>query len=178
MTASTSPKISTSTSAMRKSWMLIRNASSSPGRVSQNTWALRNEVWTSDQPGALTTIQIRPPKTTPQLAIAIRLERMARGSGPRRRAGCWTVIDQTLPGPGRCPGQPLRLDDGDGRLERQPLRDERVERAVGGHRIDRLVHAIGQLAALGEHRREVLGRAALELPDDRRVVDLDVGDVV
>ena len=58
-----------------------------PGqRLPRRSRPSRNDSWTSGQPGALTTIQASPPKTTTVLTSAMTLERTARGSG-RRAAG-------------------------------------------------------------------------------------------
>src|SRR5437764_740731 len=65
------------------------------------------------------------------------------------------------------------LEDRRVRLVRQPLRLDRLEGPVALQRRERLVHAGGQLAVLGEHQPEMLRRAdGRELADDRRGRDL------
>src|SRR6476620_4638027 len=129
MMARMSPKARTKTSAIMNSWMFTTKAFRRPGRDSQKTWALKNDAWTSGQPGAWTTTQPTSPKTATVLTIAIALERTARGSGPRRRVRTVWVIPRWSPRRGRAA---LRLDDRHRVLEREPGAGQLVERAVGG----------------------------------------------
>src|SRR5450756_2077781 len=72
---------------MAKSWMLTQKAAAMSGKAFENTVALKNDAWTSAQPGALTVIQTRIPKTTTVLTSATNVERRTVGWRPRTRGG-------------------------------------------------------------------------------------------
>src|SRR5664279_3346717 len=105
-TARTSARTRISTSAIAKSWMLSQKAATMSGKALVKTVALKNETWTSAQPGALTVIQTRIPKTTTVLTSATSVDRTAVRGRPRARSGPPGGPTASMPlvssGPPRC----------------------------------------------------------------------------
>src|SRR5664279_5727187 len=194
-TARTSARTRISTSAIAKSWMLSQNAATMSGKAFVKTVALKNETWTSAQPGAFTVIHTRIPKTTTVLTSATSVDRRAVRGRPRARSGPPGGPTASMPpvssGPPRSDirgGDAVRLrpEDRGRRLVGEPLLRDLVQAAVRLHRRDRPVDARGERAALREDGAEVLGsRPGLdrELAHDVRervalgVRDLRRGDV-
>ena len=140
-----------STSAIRNSWTLTQNARTMSGHESAKTCPLKNDSWTSGQPGALTTIRPSTVKNTIVLTAAIRFARRVLGramnerrpGAPRRPdqvAGVARAAEQTGHLDGRAVGQtPSAHGLSTGALANgSHLSVERLERPVVGQRLDRL----------------------------------------
>src|SRR5918994_5650776 len=184
-TATTRARISTRTSAIRKSCTFTRNARPTSGRESSSSSTLRNLKRNSSQPGELTATKTtiamkiavlasatatarRPSTRVPPPRIRERPSRAGKGSGTTGAPGGVVLT-------GRAASPSSLLQDGVGEV-RQPLVLEALQRAVGLERGDREVHALHERIVLLEDQTEVLALRR-ELADDDAVLRLPDQDV-
>src|SRR5439155_16005900 len=160
-------------SAMQKMRMFSRKACPTSGNELSKSFRSKNALRTSGQPAELTTTMATIAKNTTVLVTAIPMLRAPRRS-PRIR-------ERRSPRPVSASALTRRrvlLQNGSARLVRQPLLLDLRKRPGALQRGKRLVDARGEAVALGEHHAEVLRRTdRRELSDDRRLGDLDGGDV-
>ena len=129
--------------------MFVLSASTWRGQTAAKTSPLKNDSWTSGQPGALTTSQASAPKTTTVDAIAMTIERAAalaeveqsRRRGSPEAAASSGVARSALHAAHAAARRALRGQGGRVPLRFDPVLAEPVERAVGLQDRDRLVDA-------------------------------------
>src|SRR5205085_4934333 len=161
---------------MQKIRMVSRKAWPTSGKESPKSLRSKNALRTSGQPAELAITTATTTKNTTVLVTAIPMLRVPRRS-PRIRERRSPRSPRPVSASALTRGRVL-LQDGSARLVRQPLLLDLRNRPGALQRSKRLVDARGQAVALGEHHAEVLWRAdGRELPDDRRLGDLDGGDV-